>query len=73
MDEINVTELFASFLVSSIGLVAFIYGKRQGRIPQMVVGLLLLVYPYFVSNLWLMFGIAAAALGGLWGALRLGW
>jgi hypothetical protein len=71
--EINVGELSASFLVSSIGLVAFMYGKRQGRIPQMLTGLVLLVYPYFVSNVWLMFGIAAAILGAMWGALRLGW
>ena len=71
--DINVDELFASFLVCSIGLVAFMYGKRQGRIPQILAGLVLLVFPYFVSNLFLMFGIALAVLGALWGAIRLGW
>ncbi len=71
--DIDAGELLASFLVCSIGLVAFIYGKRQGRIPPMLAGLVLLVFPYFVSNLWLMFGIASAVLGALWGAVRLGW
>ena len=71
--DINVGELFASFLICSIGLVALMYGKRQGRIPPMLAGLVLLVFPYFVSNLFVMFGIALAVLGGLWGAIRLGW
>jgi hypothetical protein len=71
--DINANELFASLLVSSIGLVAFIYGKRQGRLPQMLAGLVLMLFPYFVSNVLLMFGIATAVLGGLWGAVRLGW
>jgi hypothetical protein len=71
--DINANELFASFFVCSVGLVAFMYGKRQGRVPQMIGGLVLLVFPYFVSNLLLMFGIAVAVLGAMWGALRLGW
>lgn len=69
----DANSLLASMLVGSIGLVAFLYGKKQGRIPQMAVGVVMMVYPYFVTNIALMLGVAVALLGGLWGAVRLGW
>jgi hypothetical protein len=71
--DLDANSLLASLVVSSIGLVAFIYGKRQSRVPQLVVGLLLMVFPYFVSNVLLMGGITAVLLLALWGAVRLGW
>ena len=53
-------------------LVLLMYGKRQGRAPHMVVGLVLMIYPYFVSNILLMFGIAAVLVAGLSLAVRRG-
>jgi hypothetical protein len=50
----------------------FIYGKRQARVPHMAVGLVMMIYPYFVSNILLMFGIAAVLCLGLWLAVRRG-
>ena len=65
--------LVASLIVSSIGFVAFMYGRRLERVPQIVVGLLLMAFPYFVPNVLLMAGIAAALLILMWVALRLGY
>jgi hypothetical protein len=70
--EINGNSLLASLLISSMGFVAFMYGKRQRRLPQMLVGVLLMGFPYFVSNVLLMFGLAVVLLACLWGMLRLG-
>jgi len=39
----------------------------------MAVGLILMVFPYFVSNLWAMIAIAVAFIALLWAAVRLGW
>jgi len=64
--------LLASLLVSSIGFVSFAYGKKQQRLPQMLVGLALMGFPYFVSSLPWMFGIAAGLIGVLGLMLRLG-
>jgi hypothetical protein len=50
----------------------FIYGKRQSRTPHMAGGVLLMAYPYFVSDVLLMSGIAVLLVGGLWLAVRLG-
>ena len=63
----------ASLLISSIGLVTFLYGKKQRRVPQMVIGLTLVVYTYFLSNVVWMFAIAVALLALLWFVVRLGW
>ena len=61
-----------SMVVSGIGFVAFMYGRKQRRLPQMITGVCLMVYPYFVSNVWLMIGIAVALIGGMVGLIRLG-
>lgn len=64
--------LFLSLLIGAVGAGYFIYGKKQGRLPPMVGGLLLCVYPSFVGNLWLMAGIAVAIVLAVWGAVRAG-
>jgi hypothetical protein len=64
--------LFVSLVIGSVGLALFIYGKKQTRIPQLVVGILMMGYPYFVSNVWLMSGIAVFLVAGLWIAIRMG-
>jgi hypothetical protein len=64
--------LLLSLAIGSVGFVCFAYGKKQQRFPQMIAGLLLCVYPYFVSNLMLMSVIAVAILVLLGVAVRLG-
>jgi hypothetical protein len=65
--------IIASLVVSSIGFVLFVYGKKMVRIPQLVVGLAMLVYPYFVPNVIAMLIVAAVLSLALWLAVRLGW
>lgn len=64
--------ILASLLVSSIGFVLSAYGKKQQRLPHMLVGVSLMFFPYFVSSLPLMGGIAVALIGALWLMVRLG-
>lgn len=71
--DLDAGSLIASFIIGSIGLVAFMYGKRQGRFPQMVVGLVMMLYPYFVPNVAIMAVVAVVLLAGLWLSVRFGW
>ena len=64
--------LIASLIIGSIGFVLLSYGKKQSRFPQMVVGLALVVYPYFIPSVWVMIGIGVALVSGLFAAVRLG-
>lgn len=65
--------LFASLAIGSVGVGLFIYGKKQGRWPQLLAGCVLSVYPYFVNSLGWMIGIAVAVIGALVLAVRAGW
>ncbi len=42
--------LIGGLVFGSIGFVAFAYGKRMHIWKPMLIGLALMVYPYFVSN-----------------------
>jgi hypothetical protein len=55
-----------------VGTAFFMYGKRQGRLPHMLAGAALVVYPYFVSSVALMGAIGVGMVAALWGAVRLG-
>ncbi len=55
----DASTLVLSLFIGLIGMSLMIYGKKQSRIPHVAIGLLLCAYPYFVSNLILMAGIAA--------------
>ena len=64
--------LFASLLVSSIGIGFFIYGHKQRRLPQVILGAALSGAPYLVPGIAWMFAVSALLLAGLWLALRAG-
>jgi hypothetical protein len=68
----NANSLLASVLVGSIGLGVFVYGKKQRRMPHLLVGIVMMVYPYVVPSVALMLVIAFALLGLLWLASYLG-
>ena len=65
--------LFLSLVTSGVGFVLFMYGKKQERGPQLVAGLVLMVYPYFVSTLAMSLGIFVAVVAATWLAVRQGW
>ena len=48
----DVAALLWGALFSSIGLGYFMYGKSQTRLVLLISGVLLMVYPYFVSGAW---------------------
>lgn len=71
--NLDANSLLAGLLVSSIGCVLLMYGRRQGRAPQFVCGIALLVYPYFVGSALAILLIALPLLFLMWLALRAGY
>ncbi|MEO7190406.1 MAG: hypothetical protein ABI051_05070 [Vicinamibacterales bacterium] len=49
------------------------YGKKADRWPQLGAGVLLMLYPYFVSTALQMFVVGSAVIIGLCLMLWLGW
>jgi len=64
--------LIVSLLVSSVGFVMFMYGKKQHRPVQLGSGLLLLLFPFFLRDgLWL--GLSGALVCAIaWGSVKAG-
>ncbi len=63
------TSIILSALVfGSIGLGFFLYGRKQGRMVPKYCGVALMVYPYFVSDVyWLVgIGVGLVALPYFW-------
>jgi hypothetical protein len=65
--------IFASLIISSIGFILLHYGRKMARLPQLVVGLGMMIYPYFVPGVLANVLVAAGLLAGLWLAVKLGW
>ena len=65
--------LFFSLITSGVGFVLFMYGKKQGRGPQLIAGIVLTVYPYFVPDLLWNVAIFVAVCVATWLAVRQGW
>lgn len=71
--DLRLGTLIAALLIGTLGLSLFVFGRKQQRFPQMAAGALLMVYPYFIENVWLTFGIAVVVLVAMLAALRAGW
>lgn len=58
------SSLLWGVLFGSVGFGYFLYGKKQGAVIPLVCGLLLMVFPYFISNtaLVVLVGVALAAI-----------
>ena len=46
----STSSLLWGLLFGSFGLGFFVYGRKQKAVVPLVCGLILMVYPYFISN-----------------------
>lgn len=70
--DLSASSIVACLLVGGVGTGLFIYGKKQGRLPQLLAGVALMIYPMFISSATLVFVIAAVVIGALWIGIRAG-
>jgi len=64
--------LASAFVVSSIGFVMFMYGKRQQRPVQLASGLLLLLLPFLLRDALLLAVAAAIVCAAVWVSVKAG-
>lgn len=65
--------LLAQLFVGLVGFALLVYGKKQVRAPQLICGILLSVFPYFVPGALPVLGIAAGLIALMAVAIRWGW
>jgi hypothetical protein len=56
----SLPNLIGGFLFSGIGFVAFVYGKKMERWKPRLIGLVLMIYPFFAGSLWWLYGAGIA-------------
>ena len=69
----DVLNLFLIVLFGAVGLGYFIYGKRQRNGIALIAGLLLMLYPYFISNTVGLIAVGLVLMAGPLVAKRMGW
>jgi hypothetical protein len=70
--NIDGPSLLLSLALGAVGFVLTVYGKRMGRLPHLMAGLVLMIFPYFAPSILITLVIALVALGGLGFAVRSG-
>jgi hypothetical protein len=68
----NVLNLFLIVWFSAVGMGYFAYGKRQRNGIALIAGLLLMIYPYFISSTLGIVGVGLALMAGPFIAKRMG-
>ena len=58
--------LFGAVLFGLIGFAAFRLGRKQERTRAVWIGVALMLYPYGVSQTWLIYLVGAVLCAGLW-------
>jgi hypothetical protein len=57
--------IFGAIVFGLIGWAAFRYGRKSGRKLTLWLGVALMIYPYAVSNTWLMYLVGVALCAGI--------
>jgi hypothetical protein len=62
MFNFNPYNILAGLIFGTLGLGVYMYGKRMDLWQPRLIGLGLMIYPYFVSNSWLLWGVGVGLL-----------
>jgi hypothetical protein len=60
--DFSFSNIMAGIVFGSFGLYVFKIGKQKSHAVHIVIGLTLMIYPYFVSNEWINWGIGSGLL-----------
>lgn len=58
--------LLIGMITGAIGAGYLFYGKKQARLLPVICGILLMAYPYFTDNVWILLVVGAALIAAPW-------
>ncbi len=50
-------EILLAMIVSTVGFGYLMYGKKAGEALFLICGIIMMIYPYFIHNIWIMLSI----------------
>jgi len=53
--DFSTAKIFAWIIFGAIGFAVFLYGKKNKSFRPMIIGVALMVYPYFISGTFLLY------------------
>ncbi|MCX5702089.1 MAG: hypothetical protein NTW64_03810 [Candidatus Omnitrophica bacterium] len=54
-DDFSAAKIFACIIFGAIGFAVFLYGKKNKFFRPMIIGVTLMVYPYFISGTFFLY------------------
>lgn len=66
IDDFSAAKIFAYTIFGAIGFAVFLYGKKNKFFRPMIIGVALMVYPYFVSGTFFLYFIGIAITAALY-------
>lgn len=57
--NLSAGNLLAQIIFGGIGFVAFVYGKKQMDLKVLILGIVLMAYPYFISNTLILYEVGS--------------
>ncbi|MBL7070546.1 MAG: amino acid transport protein [Candidatus Omnitrophica bacterium] len=58
--DFSAAKIFAYIIFGAIGFVAFMYGKKNKFFQPVIIGIALMVYPYFISGTFFLYLVGVA-------------
>ena len=65
MAGMSAASLIGGLVFGSIGFVALVYGKRMHLWKMMLCGLALMIFPYFIGNVSILYALGTVATAAL--------
>lgn len=66
VSEFSWLNLMGCLIFNGIGLVAFTYSKKQGGFRPLIIGIALMIYPYFFTHTFWLYAIGVGLCGALY-------
>jgi hypothetical protein len=65
-DDFSAAKIFAWIIFGAVGFAVFMYGKKNSLLKPMIIGVALMVYPYFISGTFFLYTIGIALTAALY-------
>ncbi len=62
MDFNDPTSLLTSLFIGAVGFGFFMHGKKAGNLKTLLIGLLMMIFPNFISSVWLDLALAGGCI-----------
>ena len=62
----DANSLIVGLIAGAVGVVYLAYGKKQAKLVPAICGILLIFYPYFTDNIWILLIVGLALAMAPW-------